>query len=200
MPTKQKSTNAPDCDPRTKHLIKELRNRRAVKENWNELNEILDSDTNLLIQNTNLRWLISICDTIVDHDKTERRFMALSITTFVNTFRIAEMVKLTRAKVIEKVDQIGFYELYEGITTFNVRKQDTFLNLSRRMKWALREDLLMTRIWEEVVNRIHASDNVLREFAGSSDFPERYLPANPEGLQDNYGFTYEDLYIEHLDK
>ena len=87
MPTKQKSTNAPDCDPRTKHLIKELRNRRAVKENWNELNEILDSDTNLLIQNTNLRWLISICDTIVDHDKTERRFMALSITTFVNTFR-----------------------------------------------------------------------------------------------------------------
>ena len=194
MQTNQKDASATDCNSRIKHLIKELRNRRRVEENWNELNEILSGDINVLVKKTNLRWLISICDTIVDHDKTDRRFMALSITTFVNTFRIAEMVKLTRAKSIEKVDEIDFYELYEGITTFSVRKQDTFLNLSRRMKWTLREDQLMTRLWEEVVNRIHASDNVLREFAASSDFPERYIPANPNGLKDNYGLTYEDLY------
>ncbi|MEA5475974.1 hypothetical protein VB716_17300 [Synechococcus sp. CCY9201] len=194
MTITQKNTSSTECDPRIRHLIKELRNRRGVKENWKELDKILCDEIDLLVKNTNLRWLISICDTIVDHDKTERRFMALSITTFVNTFRIAEMVKLTRAKSIEKVDEIDFYELYEGITTFSVKKQDTFLNLSRRMKWTIRKDLLMTRIWDEVVNRIHASDNVMREFIASSDFPERYIPANPEGLKDNYGLTYEDLY------
>ena len=116
------------------------------------------------------------------------------IVTFAQVFQLAEVTRLTRKEPIEDILSISRTELYGGIKAFSIQKQDVFLNLSRRIRWVLDDDLLMIRIWEEVLKRIHGEDTIINELSRLSSFPERYFPLHPEGIPDNYGLTYEDLY------
>ena len=175
-------------------IIRFLRKRHEVKANWARFEQIIQNNHCEIFSELNLRWLVSIADTIADHSGQPRASQALSISMFVNTLRIAEMVKLSRISSIEDISSIEFKELYSGITSFSVERQDTFLNISRRMKFLLSGDQLLCNLWEEVLNRVHSSDSVLKEFQAKSNFPERYFPVNPLGIYDNYGNMYEDLY------
>ena len=175
-------------------LIKELRNRRETDKNWERFINLLEGNYSHLIRVANLRLIISICDTIADHDRGSRKIKSMVIVTFAQVFQLAEVTRLTRKEPIEDILSISRTELYGGIKAFSIQKQDVFLNLSRRIRWVLDDDLLMIRIWEEVLKRIHGEDTIINELSRLSSFPERYFPLHPEGIPDNYGLTYEDLY------
>ena len=175
-------------------LIKELRNRRETDKNWEGFINLPEGNYSHLIKAANSRWIISICDTIADHDRGSRRIKSMVIVTFAQMFLLAEVPRLTRKEPIEDILSISRTDLYHGIKAFDIQKQDVFLNLSRRIRWVLGDDLLMIRIWEEVLKRIHGEDTIINELSRLSSFPERYFPLHPEGIPDNYGLTYEDLY------
>ena len=175
-------------------IIKLLRKRIDVGANFDKFDTLIAANKFLILEDLNLRWLVSIADTIADHAEQPRSSRAFGISIFVNTLRIAEMVKLSRTGVIDDLASIKFHELYSGITTFGVNGQDTFLNISRRMSFLLSDEDFLADLWRAVLERIHSSDTVLREFRERSRFPERYFPVDPSGIEDNYGQTYEDLY------
>ena len=179
-----------------RHLIKELRNRRFIDLNWPALNALLSAHFRFILRHSDLKWLKSICDTLVDHDDTERRLLALSVTTFINTLRVAEMVRMGGDRATQDFREIGYCEIYDGLYTFSVSRQDALLNLSRRMKWSLRSDWMMSELWEEVLMRIHSSKNVIKEFSEVSEYPCRYMPIDPTGIKDSYGLCYEDIYSQ----
>ena len=132
---------------------------------------------------------------MVDHDDTERRLLALSLTVFINMLRVAEMVKISGGKAsYDGVPGLGYREIYDGLFTFSVKKQDALLNLARRIKWSFRGDKLLLDIWGEVVSRLDSYDNVIKMFSFCSESPERYGLSDPIGVVDNYGLRYEDLY------
>ena len=178
-----------------KHLIKELRNRRDVDLNWPAFIALLEGQSVFILKQSNLKWLKSICDTLVDHDDTERRLLALSMTVFINMLRVAEMVKISGGEASsDGVPGLDYREIHDGLFAFSVKKQDALLNLARRINWSFRRDKLLLDIWDEVVSRLDSYDNVIKMFSVCSESPERYGLSDPTGVVDNYGLRYEDLY------
>ena len=167
-----------------------------VCENWDLFCCLMQAMTSDMLADFELKWLISVCDTFADHADGERSAMALSISMFIGSLRIAETMRLMHQSEWEDAKNVPHQKLYDGISSVHLKIEDTYLNISRRMKWVLRSDPLMTSIWIEVLARVHANSPVLQELLDASEFPERYFPSDPTGIEDNYGLKYEQLYQE----
>lgn len=82
-----------------------------------------------------IRWLVSICDTIVDHGAEVERREAMLVSMFINMLRLAKVHRYLRGPIVPDrlaEARLGLIELYDGVCTFHIDRQDTFLNLSRR--------------------------------------------------------------------
>lgn len=180
-----------------KHLTSELRNRRSTKSNWKKFKRLVKKNRQIVYKHCDLRWMISICDTFVDHANKRRGSRALSITMFFTMLRLSESVKCACPANIEP-KSVEFKILYDGMTTFGVDKQDTFLNLSRRAYYILSSDSFLFGLWSAMINKMHNNKTVIFDFSSQSKVPERYMPLNPRGIKDNYGYIYEDLYSSIL--
>ena len=184
------------CPYPIKQLIKNLRNRRGVSENWisfsSTMEEIAAQDLSIF----NLKWMKSICDTYVDHDEGKRGLMAMSISTFLNTLKLGESSRRLhlsnpiRLKPYSRKNR----NLYDGYCLLSLKDQDACLTASRRMTWILRSDPLMKAIWEEILARVHTHSELIKELKNSSNYPQRYFPIDPTGIEDAYHLTYEQLY------
>jgi hypothetical protein len=109
---------------------------------------------------------------------------------FVNMLRLAETCRFTRPAIDPdrwEQTRTRILPLYDGLTTFAIDRQDTFLNLSRRLHRQLRDDALMLAIWTGILERLRAGDNAVTEFARGSPVAARYFPPDPTGMLDNYG-------------
>jgi hypothetical protein len=173
-------------------LIKELRNSQDANLNWTKFHSLVKQNQDIIIANFSIRWLRSICDTYADYgDDCERRD-ALVISVFINMVRFAETVRYVHGDLIPenlKEAKTQRLELYEGLSTFHIDKQDVFLNMSKRLSRQLSGSDLFKNIWREVLRRLLDGDNVITEFRGLSAIPERYFPLDPLDMQDNYGVT-----------
>lgn len=184
------------CPYVLRQLIKNLRNRRNVAEDWELFCSIMQTVTGDMLSGFDLKWLISVCDTFADHCNGERGAMALTISMFVGSLRIAETMRLMHKSECGDPKNVPHQKLYDGVSSVHLKIEDTYLNIGRRMKWVLRSDPLMTSIWIEVLSRVHANSAVIQELLDASEFPERYFPCDPTGIEDNYGLKYEQLYQE----
>ena len=184
------------CPYPIQQLIRNLRNRRNVSENWVSFLSLMEDITAKELSVFNLKWLKSICDTYVDHDESRRGLMAMSISMFLNTLKVGETSRFLHMSDPVKLNTFPRAEMYNGYSFLSLEKQDACLTVSRRMKWILRSDPLMQAIWEEVLSRIHAHSDLLKELKRLNYFPERYFPVDPTGIKDNYGLMYEQLYKE----
>ncbi len=180
----------PEPARRIAELIRELRNGRQTERHWPMLQELMETEPARLVPHLSIRWLVSVCDTYADFAAPPRSCHALLISTFVNMLRLAETCRFTRPVI----DQDRWTEtkarilpLYDGLTTFAIDRQDTFLNLARRIRRQLDGDPLMEIFWSEILQRLHAGDNVITEFARHSLVADRYFPFDPSGMLDNYG-------------
>ena len=185
------------CPYPIKQLIRNLRNRRNISENWvnfqSSIEGIMENDLSVF----NLKWLKSICDTYVDHDESRRGLIAMSISMFLNTLKVGETSRFLHISDPIKLNVLPpKTEMYNGYAFLSLREQDACLTVSRRMKWILRSDPLMKAIWEEALSKIHTNSDLLKELKSLSSFPQRYFPIDPTGIKDVYGLTYEKLYRE----
>ena len=185
------------CPYPIKQLIRNLRNRRNISENWvnfqSSIEGIMENDLSIF----NLKWLKSICDTYVDHDESRRGLIAMSISMFLNTLKVGETSRFLHISDPIKLNVLPpKTEMYNGYAFLSLREQDACLTVSRRMKWILRSDPLMKAIWEEALSKIHTHSDLLKELKSLSSFPQRYFPIDPTGIKDVYGLTYEKLYRE----
>jgi hypothetical protein len=171
-------------------LIRELRNGRDSERNWLEFRAVVEADPGVLVPQLSIRWLVSICDTYADFAVPPQSCHAVLLSTFVTMLRLAETCRFTRPVIDEarwEETRTRIRPLYDGLTTFAIDRQDTFLNLARRIARQLSGDPLMETFWREILRRLHAGDNVVSEFARHSPVADRYFPVDPSGMIDNYG-------------
>ena len=76
-------------------MIKDLRNSRDVDQNWSKFIKLVEDNKDTIIDTFNIRWIISICDTIVDYDVDPRKTKAMVLVTFVTMIKFSETVKMT---------------------------------------------------------------------------------------------------------
>ena len=117
-----------------------------------------------LLQNLNVRWLVSACDTFADHasDPTTRAF-AVATSLLANTVKIYETENVMSQhtvveyapEVVARVQQEAI-PLFEGMSCFTVGTDDTLRNMVWRLQ-AQTNQPVTGRILAEVLNRFNQS-------------------------------------------
>lgn len=180
-----------------RELIIELRNRRDIEENFSLFRSLVEERYFLILKEWNLRWLISICDTYADYGTPVERRNALLVSLFVNLFRIADTYLITQNytddhEMIEILSQqqipLSLLKNKEnGVMTLSLAKQDTCLNLAKRLDAMLEETPFFHAVYRKAVELFLKESPLLSGFAELSAQPERIFPKNALEMPDNYG-------------
>lgn len=149
-------------------LIKKLRNNIEPQNNFMKFDALVKANSSDILAGFNVKWLTSICDTYADFgDESERR-NALYITFIVATTRLADtLFKLHDGKLnMEKVmsHKQKRFLLYDGVKTLHIDKQDTLLNLAKRVKRNMRDTPFLYDIFTTVISRIKSKSYVMNTF------------------------------------
>lgn len=171
-------------------LTRELRNHRNSETNWPAFQNFMHSNLDEVVSTYTVRWLRSICDTYADYAEPAQARNGMLISMFVSMLVLAETTRFVRPKIdAARYRQTfeGKVGLWEGYSTFAINNQDRFLHVSRRLDRFLADDKVMHRIWHRILEQVKAEDTVLSDYARVSKSPERYFPADPTGIKDNYG-------------
>lgn len=146
-----------------------------------------------LTANLNSRWLISALDTFADYGSPVQRAVALMQVAFFNTIKLAETEHLVLGAPPAVDSLAGLAStppvpLWDGMESYNVVRGDMLRNMLERMQRATRADLILTRIFETLLERAKASNNLLsRMMRGNRFFNSelrKYQPL-PESAPDH---------------
>jgi len=147
-------------------LIKNLRQGRNTEKNRIEFKRIIQKNIKKICKNLNTRWLISICDTYVDYGNPIEARNALIITVFTNMEKLGQTyfhmfdLKINNEKIKKLRDEPPF-ELWDGMTSFHLKKGDLTSNMFRRIDWCLKETPELHLIFKTVLTRIKKNDTIL---------------------------------------
>jgi hypothetical protein len=115
-----------------------------------------------------LRWLISACDTIVDHvDSAEDVAFATAAILFGNVIKLYETEELIcglKGSLSTRPRGAPPIELFDGLKAFNVGSGDMVRNMISRVD-RLNSSSLGLRILREIVERMLRSDTIFQRFA-----------------------------------
>ena len=189
LPLTFRGSASEDLFKSARKLIVELRNRRDVDNNWHSFRALMELNVQSVVTSFSSRWLVSVCDTYADHAEAERSSNALLISLLFNMIRVSDTlyessdIRGDRISAIKKKQ----LPLFDGFETLHLDKQDTFLNLAKRLTRALKHDALLYSIFTELLERAKRNDNLLTRFAGKSARPDWVFPINALEITDNYG-------------
>lgn len=174
---------------RAQALIAELRNRRDPEVNWRAFRALIEDNRAVILETFDSRWLISVCDTYADYAEPVCSRNALLISQLIGLVRVSDSLFEDRDIREERAQQIksGWPPTYDGLNALHLDRQDTLLNLAKRLTRALQTDPLMHAIYLELLRRMKANDNLITRFARRSARPEWVLPEEPLEIVDNYG-------------
>jgi len=174
---------------RAQHLIAELRNRRGVEENWTGFRDLIERNLRRVVDTFSSRWLISVCDTYADYGGPVQSRNALLISLLVSMGRLSDSLYEDRDIRPERVDQLsnGWPPQYDGLQSMHLHRQDTLLNLAKRLTRSLMGDPVMHSIYLTILRRAKKNDTLISRFAKRSTKPDWVLPEQPLGIIDNYG-------------
>lgn len=115
-----------------------------------------------LLNNLNIRWLVSACDTFADHSEdSNQRALALATTLLANTVKAYEtenimthhLAPLYDPQIVAKVQEEAI-PLFEGMSCYTIGTDDTLRNMVWRMK-DIAPHNTTGRILLEVFKRLH---------------------------------------------
>lgn len=126
-------------------------------------------DTMIKILDT--RWLLSIADTISDcsKDPTERS-TALGCTLIMTTIKLYETERRFARNVNSDDENAGYHahdkwvHFFDGINSFWIGNGDAPLNMFKRIAAVNTAQTPATKVFLEIIKRIHEHDTVYRRF------------------------------------
>ncbi|WP_201526078.1 hypothetical protein [Psychrobacter frigidicola] len=124
-------------------LIVLLRRNYKPEETFAEFERLWITETVYLLNHLSLRWIISACDTFIDHTTdTTRAAILMNVTTLINTLKVYETEQFLQQNpnseplplVADKVDVLyrSDLPLYEGLTYFRIGTDDTLKHMRSR--------------------------------------------------------------------
>ncbi|MBS9777971.1 MAG: hypothetical protein KGV50_04325 [Gammaproteobacteria bacterium] len=150
-------------------LIVLLRRRYKMKKTYSQFIQLWESESDYLLKHLSLRWIVSACDTFIDHsDDSLRKAILLNVVTLINTLRVHEtkhfLVTQNHNNTIIQQDKLAhqhqrIWPLYDGLTYFRAGSDDTLNNMRTRYESFFQDDKLATQILIAVFERIHTPDS-----------------------------------------
>jgi hypothetical protein len=142
-----------------------IRRESKVSENFQSLEKLLKKENEFLFKKLNLRWLVSIADTISEHSESrEERALALCATLLGNTVKIYETERFLEENETSKDNperlkllQSSRVPLIDGMSGFCIGTDDTLRNMLFRMN-TLCENSYVGKLVQEVFSRIQSEN------------------------------------------
>lgn len=148
-------------------LIILLRRGYKPEETFAEFERLWETESEFLLNNLSLRWIVSACDTFVDHPNNPiRSAVLLNVTTLINTLKVYETEKFLRGfDTLKETNQNNVnalyakhLDLYNGLTYFRIGADDTLKNMRNRYEKFKDKDLLATTILLYVFNQLQTEN------------------------------------------
>lgn len=148
------------CHTLVKHIIY-LRRGMDITINRTEFFRLVATYINTFIKHYDVRWLLSICDTYVDHGDQQSSAIAMNIVNIVNGTNITNTI-LHNCKdpnmVIKQTD--AKYPTWGGMITCDVATGDTIHNMMVRNDKIIEKDSILNKIWCEIKSRGREEHNI----------------------------------------
>ncbi len=152
-------------------LIVLIRREVSISENYKLFRDLWDNETDFLLQNLDIRWLISASDTLADYDEDPIvRSTAMMSSLLMNTIKLYETerhVHCDDQKIVSEKNQIlaetGSTTLFDGLRCFGAGRDDTL----RNMYWRMQSFVVVKpsgKILGELYDRLQTNDTAFSRF------------------------------------
>tara|TARA_R110002051_G_C8431797_1_gene453567 strand:- start:74 stop:574 length:501 start_codon:yes stop_codon:yes gene_type:complete len=142
-----------------------MRRKYKIDKTFTEFERLWEAESNYLLQHLSLRWIVSACDTFVDHsDNAHRAAILMNVVTLMNTLRTYETKNFLQTPpgaepiplLDEKTDILyaGDLSLYDGLTYFRIGTDDSLRNMRKRYSKFQKIDKLATSMLLAVFEKL----------------------------------------------
>lgn len=118
---------------------------------------ILDKYQAILLKELDLRWLVSVCDTIVDVGNDIDSSTAMLVSLMVNSLNIQATLLDSVSAVQPTEDQlrkVNFRKTWDGMVSAPVTRGDMLFNMMNRLNTVVAKSPLILPIWQEIKSRL----------------------------------------------
>ena len=152
------------CHELVKHIIY-IRREIDLEENTKKFYEILDKYMDEILEHYDLRWLVSIADTLVDIGDPARSAAAMNIVQAANYLNVISTIldiSVDGAPDINKVKRNPFHKrpTFGGMIALDMYQGDTVYHMQRRINKVAATDILVSEIWDEIKHRLEDDHSV----------------------------------------
>lgn len=151
-------------------LIILMRRKYKIDYIFAEFERLWLAESDYLLENLSLRWIVSACDTFIDHsENTHRAAILMNVVTLMNTLRAYETKNFLQRPVDadsmplipEKTAMLyaGDLPLYNGLTYFRIGTDDSLRNMRKRYHKFYKADKLATNMLLAVFEKLQHTDS-----------------------------------------
>jgi len=146
------------CHELVKHIIY-LRREIDVEEHKEAFYNLLDKYMDEICEHYDLRWLLSICDTLVDIGDDAQSAAAMNVSLSINYLNImVSLLDITNDgnPNHEKLRRNPGHKrpTYDGMIALDMYHGDMLFNLVHRLNKVIEKDTLVNELWLEIKHRL----------------------------------------------
>ena len=149
-------------------LVVLLRRNYKPDETFTEFKTLWTTQIDYLLEHLSLRWIVSACDTFIDHSTNKiQAAILMNVTTLINTLRVYETQQFLQLNpnseslslITTKVDALYCSDLplYQGLTYFRIGTDDTLKHMRSRYESFYNTDKLATTMLLSVFDKLQAN-------------------------------------------
>lgn len=136
--------------------------------------ELLNNYTDVILENYDVRWMLSICDTVVDIGDELQSAIAMNLVQCVNGTNIHHSILVNAVDGNIDANKLR-HELkvptWGGMITADIPNGDMIHNMMNRLDAVIEQDELLNKIWITIKDRGRNESNlVMNHFCNASNF------------------------------
>jgi hypothetical protein len=163
------------CYQLVTHIIY-LRRNIDIEHNTTQFYDLLERYKHVLLRDLDIRWLLSICDTIVDTADVTRSAIAMNIVQCINRCNIDRSILANAIHGdldLNKLQHEIKVPSWGGMITVDVPNGDMIHNMMTRLDTVVANDPLLNSIWCEIKDRSRGDNAiVLTHICRASNNPQ----------------------------
>ncbi|MDK2921216.1 MAG: hypothetical protein PWR24_773 [Desulfonauticus sp.] len=145
-------------------LIVCIRRKVELGNNLEKFFFLVKNENIHLAENLNLRWIVSVMDTIIDYGERVESLTALIFSVIVNLIKLSETEKkyFYKKVVTPVLDDNGYRkEIFDGLTCFNIYTGDMVANLFSRINQKILEVDYLVPYFNTLLVRLESNENFI---------------------------------------
>lgn len=151
------------CHTLASHIVR-LRRKPKDTEEQNKFNDLLLKYLHIFLQEMDIRWLLSICDTLVDIGDPLTSATAMNVVQCINRCNLDSTILVNVVDGRLDGDKLA-HEIkvptWGGMITADVPTGDMIYNMMNRLDAVVSKHPLLWQIWVEIKNRSREDENIV---------------------------------------